>query len=213
MIKLMDRRPLKTRDKAWPTALAKLLLKCQLTPNLVSLLSVAFAAIAGVALGWFAPCSWALLLAAVGIQGRLLCNLLDGLMAVEGGAKTKTGELYNEIPDRFADGIILTATGYAVGVPWMGWLATALALLTAYLRALRASLGHGQDYSGPGAKPQRMFFLTIGCVVQAIVVFLDAPTRVLWVALWAVIALTAVTAWLRMFRLARLMNSTEVSTK
>ena len=32
-----------------------------------------------------------------------LANMLDGLLAVEGGQQTKTGELYNEIPDRIAD--------------------------------------------------------------------------------------------------------------
>ena len=41
-----------------------------------------------------------LLLAAAGIQLRLLCNLLDGMLAVEEGFKSKTGDIYNDLPDR-----------------------------------------------------------------------------------------------------------------
>ncbi len=33
-----------------------------------------------------------------GIQLRLLCNMLDGMIAVDTNHRTKTGELYNEIP-------------------------------------------------------------------------------------------------------------------
>lgn len=33
-----------------------------------------------------------------GVLGRLLCNLLDGMVAVEGGKRSKSGELYNDVP-------------------------------------------------------------------------------------------------------------------
>src|SRR6516225_6607283 len=103
----MDRRPLKTRSKAWVPVVARALVKAGLTPNQVSLLSIVCAILAGAAF-YFSRCSpFLLLAAAVGIQLRLLCNLLDGVMAVEGGLKSKTGDLYNDIPDRFADVAIL----------------------------------------------------------------------------------------------------------
>jgi phosphatidylglycerophosphate synthase len=70
--------------------------------------------------------------------------------------------LFNELPDRLQDGVLLVAAGYAAGAPWLGWLATALAISTAYVRATGAYLGFGQDYSGPMAKPHRMAALTIG---------------------------------------------------
>ena len=66
-------------------------------------------------------------LAAVFIQCRLLCNLFDGMVAVEGGKGTPSGELFNDIPDRIADPLILIAAGYATTVvPWaapLGWAA------------------------------------------------------------------------------------------
>ena len=60
------------------------------------------------------------LAAAACIQLRLLCNLFDGMVAVEGGFKTKSGEIYNELPDRVADVLILAGAGYAM--PSSEWL-------------------------------------------------------------------------------------------
>ena len=54
------------------------------------------------------------------VQLRLLCNLLDGMVAVEGGRSSPVGALYNEVPDRVADSLLLVALGYAVGIPWLG---------------------------------------------------------------------------------------------
>ena len=44
-----------------------------------------------------------LLLAALCIQLRLVCNLLDGMVAVEHGKGSPSGPIWNELPDRFAD--------------------------------------------------------------------------------------------------------------
>ena len=57
-------------------------------------------------------------LAAVCVQLRLLCNLLDGMVAIEGGKQSPTGMLYNEFPDRVADSLFLVALGYAAGCGW-----------------------------------------------------------------------------------------------
>jgi phosphatidylglycerophosphate synthase len=54
-----------------------------------------------------------LLVAVVGVQLRLLCNLFDGMVAVEGGKKSKSGEVFNDMPDRIADPILLVCAGYA----------------------------------------------------------------------------------------------------
>src|SRR6202034_1657443 len=98
---------------------------------------------------------------AVCIQLRLLSNLLDGLMAIEEDKKTATGALFNEFPDRVSDTLFLVGAGYASGSAELGWAAALLGVLTAYVRAMGASLGFGQDYSGPMAKQQRMFVLTV----------------------------------------------------
>lgn len=103
---------------------------------------------------------------------RLLCNVVDGLVAVEGGLKSRTGDLFNEVPDRFSDVIIIAAAGYAVpGIMWavtVGWIAAALAVLTAYVRMLGATLGFPQDFSGPMAKAHRMAVLVAACAVSVV---------------------------------------------
>lgn len=107
---------------------------------------------------------WWWLLAALGIQLRLLANLMDGLVAVEGGRGSPTGALFNELPDRPEDAILLVAASYASGIAWLGWLAALLALMTAYVRVLGASLGQGHDFGGPMAKQHRMAALTLGAI-------------------------------------------------
>src|ERR1044071_7839320 len=102
------RRPLKTRDTRWAAAVAGWMARRRIRPNAISVASVVVAAAAGGCL-WYASRAdrsvvpWLFLGAAVLVQLRLLCNMLDGMVAVEGGFKTKSGEIYNELPDRFAD--------------------------------------------------------------------------------------------------------------
>ena len=147
------------------------MLRAGLTPNAVSLLSVVCAAVSGTAslaatagVGW----TWIWwLMAAAGIQLRLVCNLMDGMLSVEGGLKSVTGELFNEIPDRVADALILVPLGYAVGTAWgiaLGWGAAVGAVFTAYIRALGAGLTKRQDFCGPMAKPHRMAVATVACL-------------------------------------------------
>lgn len=199
----MDRRPLKTRSQAWPKRLAAALVHAGLKPNQVSVASVFFAAAAGAAL-LFHGRAWALLLiAAACIQCRLLCNLLDGLMAVEGGLKSKTGDLFNEIPDRIADVLIMTGAGYGCAHPSLGWLAAVLSVTTAYLRLLGGALDVPQDFSGPMAKQQRMTVLTFGSVLAAAGFFFKTPWSILAIALWIVVIGAAFTCLRRTARLAR----------
>jgi phosphatidylglycerophosphate synthase len=160
------RRPLTSRSTAWARWLSRRLSATEITPNQISLASIGFALIGGLLL--LRP-DWpvAMVFAAICIQLRLLCNLIDGMVAVEGGKGTPTGALYNEIPDRVADSLFLIGAGYGIGLPALGWCAALLAALTAYIRVLGGSLGLKQDFRGPQAKPQRMFVLTLACLAVA----------------------------------------------
>lgn len=166
--KLAARRPIKTRETSFARAGASLLLKTGLTPNSVSVLSVCFSILAAACL-YFANTSgnqWLWFsLAIAGIQLRLLCNLFDGMMAVEGGKATPNGDLYNEIPDRLSDVILFSAIGYTCGAgQWgitLGWAAAISSLLTAYIRLHGASLTGKHDFKGVMGKAQRMFWLSV----------------------------------------------------
>ena len=150
------------------------------SPDLISAASIAFAALGGALLLWAgaatsAPLRSALFIGvAVSIQLRLLCNLLDGLVAVEHGRGSSAGPIWNELPDRVADVLFLAAAGYAAGAGGMiggveaGWICAALALITAYVRELGRGLGFAADFSGPMAKPHRMAALTVTALFSAI---------------------------------------------
>lgn len=207
------RRYLKTREQRWPRVVATALGNWGFRPNGVSVLSIFFAAAAGFALWRFGVGgNWRLLVAAaVAIQLRLLCNMLDGLLAVEGGFKSKLGDLYNEIPDRIADIAILVGAGYAVvTMPYgeiLGWAAALLAVLTAYVRLLAGSLGAQQHFIGPMAKQHRMFVITIGCLLGALEHSRFGTARAVWLALLVVVAGSLVTLGRRILRLAAEMRS------
>ncbi|CAN5912840.1 CDP-alcohol phosphatidyltransferase family protein [soil metagenome] len=171
-----SRRYLKTREKPWAQALAKQVCKLGISPNAISVLSILCSLLgaaclmtaslacckASASLLWFG--------AATGIQLRLLCNLLDGMVAIEGGKKSAVGALYNEVPDRIADAVLLIAAGYCNdwvvklgGIP-LGWLAAVLAFMTAYIRVLGGTLVGTQSFIGPMAKQHRMALLTLACL-------------------------------------------------
>ena len=211
------RRPLKTRGKTWPRQLAFALVRLGVTPNQVSVASVVVAAIGAVALWLCARCDGGreaalFLAAAVCIQLRLLCNLLDGLMAVEGGLKTKSGEIFNEFPDRIADVLFLVSAGYAVAPDCeysvaFGYLCAIAALLAAYVRAFGGSLRLEQDFGGPMAKPQRMFALTVACLASAVEAFAVWPHRIMLLALAVIFLGSLVTVGRRTSRIVRLLKA------
>lgn len=138
-----------------------------------------------------------LVAAAAGVQLRLLCNLLDGMLAVEEGLKTKTGEIYNDLPDRVADVLILVGAGYSIGHlpygPILGWAAALLAVFTAYVRVLGGSLGLTQRFSGPMAKQHRMFTLTLSTLLAAVEALFALPARAMPAGLAVIAAGSLVT--------------------
>src|SRR4051812_4807239 len=90
------RRPIPQRSDGWAIRTARWLQRAGIRPNQISLVGVAVAALGAVCL--ILACRTdgstraALLLgAALAIPVRLLCNMLDGMLAVEGGLKTATG--------------------------------------------------------------------------------------------------------------------------
>ena len=147
----------------------------EVSANAISLASMGFAALASLCL---VGTAWThgrearvlFLLAAGFVQLRLLANLLDGMVAVGSGKASPEGELYNEVPDRVADTLILIGAGFAAGgAPVLGYAAALLAVFVAYMRALGSSLGAKALFIGPMAKPQRMATITAACIYTACV--------------------------------------------
>ena len=210
-----NRRPIKARASGWAHWMAAALARGGAMPDLISATSVAFAILGAMLLlgaGVTAPPALRaplLIIAGGCIQLRLLCNLLDGMVAVEHGRGSPAGPIWNELPDRIADALFLVGAGYGAaraGLGWaadLGWAAAILAVLTAYVRELGRGLGQPADFCGPGAKPHRMALLTLVTVVAAVA----EPT--LWPSGWSlaiglalISLLAAVTLVRRTLRLA-----------
>jgi phosphatidylglycerophosphate synthase len=191
-------------------------------PNSISVLSVLFAALAMAAyllapdMATSSSCALCWLAAAACIQLRLLCNLLDGMVAVEGGRASPTGPLFNEAPDRLADVFILVGAGYSTHVEPgviklfdslpLGWTCAVLAMGTAYIRLLQGTLTGEQSFIGPMAKQHRMAVMTGGTLLAAAEQMLrsshpaDEHVSGIWLAL-VVIALGSTFTCIRRLRL------------
>jgi phosphatidylglycerophosphate synthase len=189
------------------------------SPDMISLSGIVFAALGATALVVAAssaePASqrlW-LLAAAVSIQLRLLANMLDGLVAVEGGLGGPLGGIFNEVPDRIEDILLIVPAGaLAMAAPFpggvsLGWAACVLALLTAYVRALGSGIGAGHPFHGPMAKPHRMFLLTLGCLVAAIAAEARLSGEIFYGTLVIMIAGMVVTIARRLKSMAAVLRS------
>ncbi|MFY0634366.1 MAG: CDP-alcohol phosphatidyltransferase family protein [Vannielia sp.] len=208
---MAERRPIAARSTGWAQAAARRLAGSRVTPNQISASSMGFAALAFGCL-WLTrgagPSLDAALLCAAALfcQLRLVANLLDGMVALEGGKGGPTGPFWNEAPDRVADVVILAGLGLAVGMAWLGCLAGALAVGTAYLRELGRAEGLAADFCGPMAKPQRMAVVTAGCVGGAVEALGWGSGWALLAALGLVALGTGVTALRRALRLIRALS-------
>jgi phosphatidylglycerophosphate synthase len=196
------RRPLASRSTRWASFLATRAVRAGFTADGISILSLLVAA-AGAAALLLLPRPWNLLACAAGIQLRLLCNLLDGMVAIEGGRKSKLGVLYNEVPDRVADSLFLVALGYEIGTPWLGWLAALAAAVTAYIRVLGGTFGLAQDFRGPLAKQHRMFVMTLGCLLGMGEYAWNGGERSMLAAAWIIALGALITCGTRIGAIAR----------
>jgi phosphatidylglycerophosphate synthase len=203
-----NRRPLASRDSGWARTIARKLSTASVTPNQISMASMVMAAVAGLAF-WQAGMATGgsrialLLVAALFCQFRLLCNLFDGMVAIEGGKQAPDGPFWNEFPDRVADILILVGVGYGVGLPALGWAAAAFAVLTAYTRELGRNCGLPADFSGPMAKQHRMAVITAAAALSLLEPLWSGHNQVLVGALWLIAIGAAITAIRRAANIVR----------
>ncbi len=209
MANLEDRRPLASRQTGWAAAITRRLAATSITPNQISMASMAFAALAGAAF-WAGGASGdavmraiAFVLAAAFCQARLLCNLFDGMVAIEAGKSAADGGFWNEFPDRVSDLLIFAGIGYGVGEPALGWAAVSLAVLTAYVRELGRNCGLPADFAGPMAKQHRMAVATAAALASTLEPLWSGRNELLVAALWVVALGSAATVVRRSWRIVR----------
>ena len=170
------------------------------SPGAMAVAATAFALLSGVSL-YNAPLSgrpeifWAL--GAFGIQARLLCELMGGMLTVRGLARSKLDSFLSDALARASDALILVGAGYSVdiflpGGADLGWLAAVLALSTAFVRVLGGSLGLPQSYQGPLGRQQRMYVITFGAIAAGVQ---NAIFRPGWAMVPALLLVVIGTGW------------------
>ena len=211
--KAIDRRPIATRDRKWAQAATAWLTSRNVSPNAISIAGMCACIGSGLALGLtsveYNRILW--LVAAIGAQLRLTANMLDGMVALASGRDSKVGELYNEVPDRVSDAAVFIGAGYASGGNVeLGYIATILAIFTAYVRAAGKIAGAPNEFCGPMAKQHRMLVITVAYLYSVVVprswqIFhLDNfDVGVMSLALTLIIAGCVITVFRRFKRIAR----------
>src|SRR6478672_6177721 len=211
--KNIDRRPIATRNRKWAQSATTWLASRNVSPNAISIPGMCACIVSGLALALssveYNRVFW--LIAALGAQLRLTSNMLDGMVALASGRDSKVGELYNEVPDRVSDAAVFVGPGYAWGENVaLGYIATILAIFTAYVRAAGKIAGSPNEFCGPMAKQHRMLVVTLICVYAAItprswqmIAFNDSQIGLMTLGLVVIVVGCVVTVFRRLQRISR----------
>ena len=186
----MERRPIKERTTAWARGLAKIAAGAGFSPNQISVFSVVLSIGSALALMQYQFAAGAAFIGA-----RLICNMIDGMVAVEHNRRSPSGEIFNELPDRLSDTFSLLGLAYAAGCVELGLWASLIAVLTAYIRTLSTHAGAPADFAGPMAKQQRMKL-----AILALLACQFRPEWHVWLlplVLQIIVALGVYTCWRR----------------
>src|SRR5213596_935660 len=209
----IDRRPIATRNRKWAQAATAWLAARNVSPNAISIAGMWACIVAGIALGLTSISDYRILwlVAALGAQLRLTANMLDGMVALASRRASRVGELYNEIPDRVSDAAVFIGAGFAWGGNvTLGYIATILAIFTAYVRAAGKIAGAPNEFCGPMAKQHRMLVITLICLYLAItprswqmITLNESQIGVMTLGLVIIIAGCALTVIRRVCRITR----------
>ena len=166
-----------------------------ITPNQVTLAALALSAFEGALLLSWPGALFPLLLLPVVLFVRLALNAIDGMIAREHGAETKSGKLLNELGDVLADAFLYLPLMAVPGAPeTLIALAVLAGIATEFTGVIAEAMGAGRRYDGPFGKSVRA--LAVGAAGLLLALGADAGW---WfdLLMLVVIALSARTAWNR----------------
>ena len=213
----IDRRPIATRNREWAKAATAWLASRNVSPIAISIAGMCACIVAGIALGMTSIADHRILwlIAALGAQLRLTANMLDGMVALASRRASRIGALYNEVPDRISDAVVFIGAGFAWGGNVaLGYVATILAIFTAYVRAAGKIAGAPNEFCGPMAKQHRMLVITLIGVYSAatphswqIITFNDSQIGLVTVGLLVIVGGCLITVIRRVGRIARALGA------
>jgi phosphatidylglycerophosphate synthase len=137
----------------------------RLEPNAVSIASLVPSAVAAVSLwyGW-----WPLV--ALGIAGRMVMTVADGLLAERYDKRTRIGPYLNRLPQELGDAALFLALLAWADPAWVALL-LASAWMVNVLAVLPAVAGGSPQPAGPAGQPDRIAIVLIAALARTVVVF------------------------------------------
>jgi archaetidylinositol phosphate synthase len=142
--------------------LSKLFIK--FNPNVISILSLVFAALAGI---FYYFSHYFLLLAFVFIILSALFDALDGKVARLRNISSKKGDMLDHVFDRYSDIFIVLGMTFSIyGNVYFGLFAIIGILLTSYMGTQSQALGLKRNYSGIAGRADRLILIIIFSLLQ-----------------------------------------------
>jgi CDP-diacylglycerol---glycerol-3-phosphate 3-phosphatidyltransferase len=180
------------------------LLRARVTPDMVTLAGLAFAAGGGAGFVLGRDGSAWLVLVPVAAFLRTAANALDGMIAADTGTARPAGEVLNETVDRLADIAVFLPLLAVPRVPdELVAGAVAAMLVTSFVAVAVKAAGGPRLSAGVMGKPDRM---AVAGVAAVLALWVDPP-QVFTVMLWVVLAGCAVTIVQRAIAARRALGS------
>lgn len=196
--------------------LVKLMIKCGITPNMVTTIGLLGNIAAAVVIVW-AACSDSslhtlydrLILAGALIIGFSLFDMLDGQVARIGGKVTKFGAMYDSVLDRYCELFELGAVAFyflqrgSLSGALITFLALVGSIMVSYVRARAEGLGV-ECKMGFMQRPERVVLTSLAIMATGIVgVSIDSyssfnPDIILWIAMIIIAIFANLTAFARL---------------
>ena len=140
-----------------------------INPNVLSALSVAFAAAFAVAYMVSGPF---LYLAPLFVILSAFFDAIDGKVARMRNMASKRGDLVDHFLDRVSDVLLSAGIGFSVfSHPAYAFLGLEGILLTSYMGTQSQALGVGRDYSGIVGRADRLVLIFVFSILQIVVPF------------------------------------------
>ena len=176
---------LKKRFQQKIKGLAFFLLKLKITANQVTLFALLICALTGTLIFFSKSDSFRiyLLLVPVLFFFRILLNVLDGVLAVEGSQISNFGLVLNEFSDVLSDFFIFFPFLFFLELNKILLIVFMfLALLSEFAGVLAFMLCSKRGYEGPMSKPDRLFIFALTCISLGTGIFVDKLNYLLLVS-------------------------------
>jgi phosphatidylglycerophosphate synthase len=135
-------------------------------PDVITWMSFLFSIAAGVCL-FKANLRWPLLLTPIFITLRCMCNLLDGMVAIERKMTSTRGEALQDMVDRFSDSCTLLGVAFSsFGDLRLGIFAMTIMLISSHIGVLKKAVGGKREYGGILGKGDRFFLIGVASIAQ-----------------------------------------------